>query len=295
MELRQLRYFVAAAEAGTMSRAADRCGVTQPSLSQQVMKLEAELGLPLFDRLGRGVALTEAGRALLPRARQVIAQAHGIEATLRADLDEGRTHLAVGAIPTMAPYLLPALIAQLRDEHPECEILVVEDLTQNLVEKIADNELDVAIMSSPVDHDLIELQVVGREPMLVVMADGHRLCGSAEVSLADLRAEPFVTLHEMHCLGRQIGDFCVSRRLAGNVVCRMTQIDTLLELVRLGLGVSIVPAMVAARDGGGGRSYQRLRRDVPAREIALAWRSGRTRPRLARRLGDLLTAELASR
>lgn len=292
MEFRQLRYFVAVAEAGTISRAAERCGIAQPSLSHQIMKLEDELGVQLLDRLGRGVALTDAGRALLPRARQIVAQIQEVEGHLRADLDEGRGRLAVGAIPTMAPYLVPAIIAQLRGEYPQCELIVREDLTQNLVEAIADNELDVAIMSTPIDHELIDLQVVGREPLLVVAPSEHPLCAEGEISLADLRDQPAVTLHEMHCLGKQISEFCEAKRLARNVVCRMTQIDTLLEFVRLGLGVSIVPAMVAAHDDHPGRKYLRFKRSAPTRDIALAWRKGRVRSRLAREFAKLLSEHL---
>lgn len=289
MDVRSLRYFVATAEAGSISRAASRSGVTQPSLSQQMMKLEASLGVALFDRLGRGVALTEAGRALLPRARDILRRVQEAESSLRVDLEEGAGRLAVGAIPTMAPYLVPDLVARLRGEFPKCEIHVREDLTQNLVEEVVDQELDVAIMSAPVEHDLIDLEVVGREPLVVVMPTEHPLRGTGDISLADLRTQPAVTLDEMHCLGGQISEFCLSRGVGKNVVCRMTQIDTLLEFVRLGLGVSIVPEMASVHDRDPGRAYVRFRRGAPTREIALAWRRGRSRSRLARRLAELLT------
>ena len=288
MEIHQLRYFVAAAEAGSMTLAARRCHVAQPSLSQQVRKLEQSLGVDLFDRLGRGIALTDAGRALLPRAREILAQVHEVESGVRRDLEAGRVRLAVGAIPTMAPYLLPDLLADLRDEHPECELVVREDLTENLVERLVDNQLDVAVMSSPVEHELIDLEPVGRERLLVVTAADHPAAASGSVTLADLRDLPAVTLDEVHCLGKQVSDFCTARRLAGNVVCRMTQIETLLEFVRLGLGVSIVPEMVARHDDHPGRRYVPFKRDTPTRDIALAWRRGRRRGKLAVRFAELL-------
>lgn len=305
MDFQQLRYFLAAADTGAISRAATRCGVSQPAVSAQLGRLEEELGVRLFDRLGRGVALTEAGRALLPRARRICGQVEEIESSLRADLESGRGRVAIGAIPTMAPHLVPPLVAALRAEYPECEVIVREDLTENLVEALVDNELDVAIMSAPVEHDLIELEVVGREPLLVVTPADHPLAKAAaqgaagaagEVALADLRDLPAVTLHEMHCLGRTINEFCQARRLASNVVCRSTQIDTLLEFVRLGLGVSIVPQMVAERDSSAetGRRYLRFKSHPPTRAIALAWRRGRSRSTLARRLGDLLRRRLAA-
>ena len=121
MELHQLLYFVAVAETGGFSRAAERCHVAQPSLSQQVQKLEHELGQPLFDRLGRGVTLTEAGRALLPRARVILAEVQQIKRSLRQEIQDGYGQLAVGVIPTVAPYLLPGIIRRFSELYPKAE------------------------------------------------------------------------------------------------------------------------------------------------------------------------------
>ena len=166
------------------------------------------------------------------------------------------------------------------------------------VDAVVGNELDVAVTSTPIDHPLVEVGVVGREELLVVATtpalDGAPGVGSAAGPWRadDLRGRETVSLHEMHCLGRTINEFCSTRRLATNVVCRMTQIDTLLEFVRLGLGVSIVPQMVAERDGNSGRDfgrrYLRFKSHPPTRAIALAWRTGRSRSTLARRLAELL-------
>lgn len=295
MDLRQLRYFVAAAEAGSISRAAARCGVAQPSLSQQIAKLETDLNATLFDRLGRGVELTEAGRHLLPRARRVLAEVQDIADHLADDADTGAGVLAVGAIPTMAPYLVPPVVAALRERFPACELRFREALTQDLVEALADNALDVAIMSTPADDVQIELETVGAEEMLVVAPAGHPVCSGDAVALPDLRAEPAVTLHDMHCLGQQIDEFCSARQLAGNIVCRAAQISTLLEFVRLGLGISIVPAMVAAADPHPALRYVRFESQPPAREIALAWRRGRSRSTLARAFADLIREQLSGR
>ncbi|MFG0243559.1 MAG: LysR family transcriptional regulator [Phycisphaerales bacterium JB054] len=293
MEIRQLRYFVAAADAGTISRAAARCGVTQPSLSQQILKLEAELGAQLLDRLGRGVALTDAGRALLPRARSILAQVQETESNLLADVDAGRDRLAIGAIPTIAPYLLPGLIAALRAEFPACDVIVREGLTQHLTEAIADNDLDLAVMSTPPEHNLIHAETLTREPLRIVVPAEHPLCNAPAIAMADLRDQPAVRLDEMHCLGAQITEFCTAQRLDGNVVCHMTQIDTLLEFVRMGLGVSIVPEMVAARDTDPARRYLAFKRNGPSREIVLVTRAGRRTSRLAQRFAELLRERLA--
>jgi LysR family transcriptional regulator, hydrogen peroxide-inducible genes activator len=152
MELHQLRYFVAAAEAGTISRAAQRCSIAQPSLSQQLKKLEESLGAQLLDRLGRGIALTEAGRALLPRARRILAEVRDAEANLEREVREGIGGVSIGAIPTMAPYLLPPAIQRLRGELPACEVTIREARTEELIELLVENQIDCALMSTPVPH-----------------------------------------------------------------------------------------------------------------------------------------------
>ncbi len=293
MELHQLRYFVAAAEAGTISRAAERCHVSQPSMSQQIKTLETGLGVKLFDRVGRGVVLTDAGRALLPRARRVLAEVIDAEANLAREAEEG-VRLAIGAIPTMAPYLLPAIAAGLRKHAPECELAIREDFTENLVEALIDNEIDVGIMSTPVDHDLIDIEVIGSEALLVVAPTRHPICGAREIGLAELRDQPTITLHEMHCLGKQISEFCAAKRLAKNVACRTAQLATVLELVSNGIGVSIVPTMAAQHDTSESRTYMTLKRTAPRRDIALAFRKGRTRPKLAERVPEILAPILDS-
>lgn len=295
MEIHQLRYFVAAAEAGTISRAAERCRVAQPSLSQQLRKLEDAVGAPLFDRLGRGVALTDAGRALLPRARRILAEVRDIEDRLGADVAAGSGRLAIGAIPTMAPYVLPPLLARLRPAFPQCEVLVVEDLTEHLIEQLEDNRLDVAIMSTPVEHDRIALEVVGSEPMFVVAPAGHALGTLPSITLDQLRDQPTITLHDMHCLGRQISGFCAARRLARQVVCRTAQLATVLAFVGEGLGVSLVPKMAADHDTSDARVYLQLKRNPPTRQIALAHRTDRSRGVIVERIAELLREQLAEK
>lgn len=281
MELHQLRYFVATADAGSMSRAAEHCRVAQPSLSQQIKRLEVSLGARLFDRLGRGVALTDAGRALLPRARRILSDVDDVRAGLEHDVDQGMGHFSVGAIPTMAPYLLPGVLADLRRALPACEITVREDLTDRLIDMVVDQTLDAAIVSTPIEHDAIELEVVGAESMLVVAPASGPLEHAGEISLPDLRELPRVSLHEMHCLGQQISAFCSMRRVGGNVVCRTTQLTTLMELVRMGLGVSIVPEMAVQASTGTQLRCARLKRGGPMREIAIARLLGRSGSRAA--------------
>lgn len=293
MDLRALRYFLAIAATGSVSRAARRCGVTQPTLSQQLRQLEAQFGRRLFDRLSRGVALTEAGRALVPYAQRIVCEANALEAAVRADVDAGRGRLLVGAIPTMAPYLLPPLIERFTRQFPRCELAIREDVTRNLVEALLDHELDLALLSPPIDDNALAVDVLGRERLLLVAARGAPIArGRSTLSLTELQDHPAVVVHEMHCLSQQIEAFCAARSLRRRIVCRSTQLATVLELVGLNLGISIVPEMCARTDRSTRRRYVALGRDGPTREIAAAYRVDRTRSQLSRALVELLRDNL---
>ena len=297
MEIQQLRYMVAVADAGTASRAAARCAVAQPSLSQQVMKLERTLGQRLFDRVGRGMVLTEAGRSFLPRARRILAEVREAEAWSGRDASDHATSLAVGAIPTIAPYLLPGALARARSSLPACDFTIREDLTGELVEALIDHEIDCALMSTPPDNDRLQTATIGEEELLAVVPASWTSVPQGIVALAELRDQPAVLLDEVHCLGQQVQAFCASRKLGPRVVCRTTQLATILEMVSLGLGFSLVPEMAAAGDPkpAVGRRYVRLAPARPRRPIVLAWRIGRTRSRASQILLESLKQCFQSR
>jgi LysR family hydrogen peroxide-inducible transcriptional activator len=291
MELHQLRYFVAVAETGGFVRAAQRCGVTQPSLSQQIRKLEGELQVTLFDRTSRGAVPTEAGRALLPRAQRILAEVRDTLTGVKEDVETGRGPLSIGAIPTIAPYLMPPVLSRFLRDHPDCELTVREDLTDRLIEAVLDHELDAAIMSTPVDHPGLDVEGIGSEPLLVVAPAGSPLPERLDVE--DLTDEPAVVLHEVHCLGQQIADFCSNARLRRRIVCRSTQLPTVLSLVSLGLGVSIVPEMTARNDTDSTRVYRPLQ-GRPEREISIVRRADRSVSALCRRFLGLVEEQLAA-
>src|SRR5688572_30232658 len=243
MELHQLRYFLAVAESRSFSRGAAACDVAQPSLSQQIQKLEREVGRRLFDRLGRTVALTDAGRALLPRARRILAEVDGVERGVADEIDQGRGALTVGAIPTIAPFLLPGAVKRFLEAQPDAELLVREDLTGNLIEGLVRAELDLCVCALPLDDERLASEPLVTEPLLVAAAPGHPLAkrNHRGIRPADLDDEPAVVLHELHCLGEQVTAFCRQRRISPRIVCRTTQLTTVRSLVELGLGVSLVP------------------------------------------------------
>lgn len=292
MEIHQLRYFVAVAEAGSFRKASDICHVTQPSLSQQIMKLEAEMKQQLFDRLGRGIALTEAGRGLLPRARQILMEVDEAAEEVRRDVDQGRGALAVGVLPTIAPFLLPPVLRKFLAAYPECRLSILEDFTERLLEAVEENRLDCAFTSAPIEHDLVDVEILGSERMLALVPEGHALQEKQSIRFGDLHGYPLVVMHEMHCLGRQIQGFCVEQRLTRQIVCRGAQVAMVQNMVRLGMGVSIVPAMCACAAPEPGCRYIQLDETEACREIAVVWRHGRLRSQPAKRFVELVRSQL---
>lgn len=272
MEMHQLRYFVAIAETGSVSRAAIRCEIAQPSVSQQLQKLERSLGMQFFDRRGRRMLLTDAGRALLPRAKRILAEASAIKTKLDEDLDAGVGRLAIGAIPTIAPYILPEAIRRVQKSCLDCELIIREDLTQNLVEQLLDSEIDVALLATHPNHTMLESIAFGQEELVAAVPSAWPVSSDGMIGLAELRDAPAISLHEMHCLGQQVNVFCEMRRVHPRIVCRTTQLSTILELVGLGLGVSLVPAMAARANRASGCRFLRIRSQRPSRQLVAVTR-----------------------
>src|ERR1035438_9334644 len=188
MELSQLRYVLAVAEAGNFTRGATRSNIAQPSLSQQIIKLERELGHKLFHRLGRKAVLTEAGTAFLERARRILFEVEDATKEL-GDSPTFERRITVGAIPTLAPYLLPTLIARCRKRHPNLQVNIREDFKATLVREMLEGEMDLALVSLPMDEASIQVEVLWKEALILAVAKDHPLASKQNVTAADLANE----------------------------------------------------------------------------------------------------------
>ena len=269
MEIHQLRYFVAVAEEGSFSRAAAREHVAQPSLSQQIQKLEAEMDQRLFDRLSRSVVVTEAGRCLLEYARKIlveIAEARRCLDDLKRDI-AGR--LTVGAIPTMAPYVLPELIGKFQTRYPKVDLEILEDTTESLALRLEDGTLDIAIMSSCQQSPTLELHPLGKEALLVLLPKQHRLAKKKKISWSDLKSEKFLLLHEVHCLSAQVCKLLATHNLRPELALRGAQLATIAQMVATGMGVSLVPQMMVEHDLPSGCVALPITPPAPVRELNL--------------------------
>jgi LysR family hydrogen peroxide-inducible transcriptional activator len=269
MEIHQLRYFIAVAEEGSFSRAAAREHVAQPSLSQQIQKLEADLDQRLFDRLSRTVVVTEAGKCMLEHARKILAEI----AEARRCLDDlsrdisGR--LTIGAIPTMAPYVLPKLIGRFQTRYPKVVLEMFEDTTERLALRLEDGTLDIAIMSTCNQSPALEPHRLGDEPLLVLLPDHHRCAKKKKISWSDLKSEKFLLLYEVHCLSKQVCQLLAAHNLEPDLALRGAQLVTIAEMVATGMGVSFVPQMMVEHQLPSGCVALPITPPAPTRELNL--------------------------
>jgi LysR family transcriptional regulator, hydrogen peroxide-inducible genes activator len=247
MELHQLRYFCAVAETGSFSRAAEHSHISQPSLSQQILKLEAELGVRLFDRLGRSVRLTEVGKTFLPRAHAVLRELEAARGDVVESKDSMSGQVTVGVIPTVAPYFLPPVLAAFAKHFPKSTVIVVEEITPVLLERLRAGSIDVAILALPVRGHEFEALPLITEPLFAALPKNHRLSRNKTVGLRELRKEPFLLLRDGHCFRENAVAACNRARVSPQVVFESGQFSSLLALVGAGVGVSLVPAMAVDR------------------------------------------------
>jgi LysR family hydrogen peroxide-inducible transcriptional activator len=274
MEFHQLRYVCAIAETGSFSRAAERCQVAQPSLSQQVLKLEEDLGAKLFDRLGRSVRPTEAGRAFLPHARSILSQMESARSSVADTCADVRGSVAVGAIPTIGPYLMPRYTTAFARKYPEAKLRIVEETTPVLVEGLRALSIDVAILALPLRHKDLELFPLRTEPLFAVLPRDHPRAGSESLALRDLRGESFVMLRDGHCFRDLSIAACTHARVTPRIAFESGQFSSLFGMVAAGVGISIVPEMAIDRHAG--CRYVRLRDARATRSIVAATLRGRS-------------------
>ncbi|MCC7052971.1 MAG: LysR family transcriptional regulator [Gemmatimonadaceae bacterium] len=273
MDTTLLRSFLEVADAGTLSAAARQLGMSQPSLTAQVQRLEASIGARLFVRHARGVTLTEAGAALVPRARRILDTVRETEVAVRGEQAAVSATLRVGAIPTVAPYVLPGAVQRLRARHgPGVRVELREDYSAVLAKLLLDGALDVVIAAVPYAFEHLDVELIGTDALVVAVPSAHAAARAGRITLAQLRESPAVTLDPAHCLGEQIEGFCASRHVRQPVVCRSAQLATVFELVGAGVGVSIVPAMAAVRYNTPWCAYLPLSDQVLQREIVAVWR-----------------------
>ncbi|MFV9503102.1 MAG: LysR family transcriptional regulator [Oscillochloridaceae bacterium umkhey_bin13] len=290
MELRHLRYFEAVARHSHVTRAAAELHIAQPALSKQISQLEHELGVALFDRVGRNVRLTEAGEALLPHARAVMAQVEAARAEMAERIGLNRGRAVVGTPPTVGTKLLPNVLAAFNRRYPGIELRLHEAGVQTLLDLLETGLTDVAIVTLPVEDEHLTVTTLFSEEMVIVVWREHPLAKQDSVRIADLADAPWVLSPENYELREVTLSACQAAGFAPRVVLDGGETDTLLRFVAAGIGVALVPRL-AVQPGDGlvtlKVSDQRLQRT-----LGLVWRGDRVASPAARALREFLVTEL---
>jgi LysR family hydrogen peroxide-inducible transcriptional activator len=279
MNLRDLRYLVALADERHFGRAAERCFVSQPTLSAQIRKLEEYLGVTLVERQPKRVALTETGQKVVERARRALQEADAIVDLGKTDRDPLAGALKLALIPTVGPYLLPHVVGPLRRALPRLKLMLYEYQTGPLLEKLRDGELDLGILALPVPADGLETAALYDEPFTVAMPANHPLAERERIRLDDLRGETLLLLEDGHCLRDQALEVCSRVRLNQEQDYRATSLETLRQMVAAGHGITLLPELAAATPVGTARGLRikPFTKPVPVRTIGAVWRKSTTR------------------
>lgn len=297
MNLRDLNYLVAVAETKNFSKAAERCFVSQPTLSGQIKKLEEELGVTVFERTNRSVEITAIGNEILAHARQMLEQADVIAQLARAHQDPLAGPLRVGAIPTISPYLMPLILAPLKKEHPQMQLILSEGMTETLLTRLHNHEIDVALLATPTEEPSLESIPLFDEPFWVAFPRKHGFYNKEKITRADINKETLLLLSEGHCLARQAMDVChiSERQNEGEMAdLRAASLETLIQLVKAGYGITLIPALALAGSwaSGSGVITHPLNIKNASRRVSLVFRSSFPRHAALNAFADIIRSRL---
>ena len=294
MELTQLRYFLAVTEVQNFTRAAERCHVTQPSLSQQIINLEAELGQKLFHRLGRKAVLTEAGTAFLPRAKSILREVEDASREIN-DHSGLERRIAIGAVQTVMPYLVSDLVIRCRGSHPHLMIDAHEGFRTDLVRAVLEGALDLAVVPLPVKDRQIAIEPLLSEPLLLAVGRDHPFASQAEINVRAIAGETFVGLGDSSALAAQVRTFFGDQQLEPRIGIRCTQVATLKRFVAAGLGISLLPQLARHEEDRDSLVYLRLSGEEPRRELVVIRHLQRYQTRGAEEFLQLLRDHVRTR
>jgi LysR family hydrogen peroxide-inducible transcriptional activator len=274
IKLKDLRYLVAVADTRHFGRAAEKCFVSQPTLSAQLKKLEDYLGVQLIERQPKNVTLTEAGEQIVGRARRMLEASEEVVTLARAHRDPLAGRLRLALLPTIGPYLLPRVSQPLRKSLPRLELRLYEYQTEQILEKLEAGQIDLGVLALPVDAEGFETQELYTEAFTVAVPDQHRLAKRDSVRVDDLNGETLLLLEDGHCLRDQALEVCSRVDLHESQDFRATSLETLRQMVATGAGITLLPELASRGAYGNARGVviRPFTRPAPVRHVGGIWR-----------------------
>ncbi|MFW5815580.1 MAG: LysR substrate-binding domain-containing protein [Wenzhouxiangella sp.] len=274
MNIRAMQYLVTLADVRHFSKAAERCFVSQPTLSTQIRKLEEELGVQLVERSPRHVMLTRVGEEVVARCRTILTEVESMRAIARRSLDPESGLLRIGIFPTLAPYLLPHVVPTIRRRFPRLTLRLFEEKTEDILDMLAQGRLDAGLLALPVGSDQLVARTLFEEPFVVAMPEGHSLSERKELAMADLEDQELLLLEDGHCLREHALEVCQMTGAHEKLDFHATSMETLRQMVAANTGITLMPVLsvkppVAPTENLVTRPFGR---NGPKRTIAMIWR-----------------------
>ncbi len=278
MNIRDLKYLVALIEHRHFGKAAEICFVSQPALSMQIKKLEAELGVQLIERTNKSVMLTEIGNLLGERARLILNQVNEMRELAKLTNDPYSGDLKLGIFPTLAPYLLPHIVPKLAAAYPKLSLYLIEEQTASLLEKLKNGKIDTAILALPILDPGLSVNPLFDEEFVLGVPNAHPLAKRKMIKQTELTNTNLLLLEEGHCLRQQALALCHNVNAEENQNFRATSLETLRHMVASGLGITLIPKLACKENDG--VTYLSFSGAKPSRTIGMLWRKSSAKEKL---------------
>ncbi len=294
MDIQQLRYVVALSQELHFQRAAQKVNVTQPTLSQQVKKLEDELGAPLFERSPQKVVMTSQGKKFIPHAIFILDR---LKKSIHEIKDESKGEVkgtvSVSAIPTICPYLMPQVITRIKKEAPGLVIELYEETTETTLELLKNGKIDLGVLALPITDRGIASLSFGSEAFYLALSKKHPLASKKKVSVRDVTKEKLLILQEGHCFSQQALDFCKLSRKDSHVIFQGSSLSSVMKLSQSNEGITFIPKMALDSYSSPSLKYIPFNSPEPTRELGVIWRLTAPLNRAQRFLMDTIEKTLA--
>jgi len=290
MNLRAMQYLVTLADVRHFSKAAERCHVSQPTLSTQIRKLEEELDVQLVERSPRRVMLTEVGEEVVERARALLAEVGAIKAIARRSRDPHSGTLRLGIFPTLAPYYLPHVVPELRRRFPRLTLRLFEEKTEDVISMLLQGRLDAGLLALPVDVDQLVTRLLFEEPFVLALNDQHPLAAQKVITMEQLEDQELLLLEDGHCLRDHALEVCQLVGAHEKLDFHATSMETLRQMVAAGTGITLLPVLAIKPPVAHTENLAIRRFDPPApsRRIALVWRKSSALTAFLEELAEVL-------
>ncbi len=293
MNLRDLKYICAIADMRHFGKAAEACFVSQPTLSGQIKKLEEHLGVKIFERTNRQVVPTDTGKDIITHARRILHEVEHIEDLAESAHDPFKGKLRLGAFPTLASYIFPSLVGRIKSAMPDLHLVLIEEKTAILLEKLRSGQIDAALLAMPVEAPHLESTELFTDQFMLATSLDHPLASRSTVKQSALSEHRLLLLEEGHCLRDQALEVCNRNGIYEEQDFRATSLETLRQMVKAGSGITFMPK-IAISDDDTGIHYTAFEPPVPSRTIGLFWRKTTAKTKVIGEIAKLATSDKLS-